>query len=397
MTKQFKIGIVGLGYRLGHVGTLFAKYHHTVKIVAYADVTDTPPGYKILQDAGIDAGKYYPTLKHMLDTQDLDLLAIGSPNFQHLDDIKLGLQYGVQMLCEKPVVTTEQQSWELAEYLQQYGTRQVFVGLVLRYSPHMQDVMDMINSGKIGDITGIEGSEHICPSHGAFFMRDWRRKDIYAGGFMLEKCCHDLDLYNMITKSRPIKVASFGGRKSFVPKNAPDHSFKGDVYVKKPSGWLGIHSAFNTETEIVDYQTALLQYKNGATLAFHTNANIHDEHRRFLIAGTKATIEGDFMRGFVKAFDARTGEKIFDKNYNHTGTKTSSMVHGHYGSDHMMVADVFKNIVDGTEPKVSVQDALVAGLVALKIDEARKTGQMLDLTDTWKKFDSYGLQNTYEL
>ena len=27
-------------------------------------------------------------------------------------------------------------------------------------------------------------------------MRDWRRYGHYSGGFMLEKCCHDLDLYN---------------------------------------------------------------------------------------------------------------------------------------------------------------------------------------------------------
>ena len=29
---------------------------------------------------------------------------------------------------------------------------------------------------------------------------------------MLEKCCHDIDFYSMITNSRPIKLASFGSR-----------------------------------------------------------------------------------------------------------------------------------------------------------------------------------------
>ncbi len=389
--QQFKIGICGLGYRLGHLGALFPKYHDNVKIVAYTDVVDTPAGLQGLHAAGVSAGTYYPNLQQMLDSEQLDLLAIGSPNFQHLADITLGLQAGVQIFCEKPVVTTEQQTWQLAASLQKYGTRQVLVGLVLRYSPHMQDVMGMIHSGQIGDITGVEGSEHIRPAHGAFFMRDWRRKDTYAGGFMLEKCCHDLDLYNMITQSRPIKIASFGGRKSFVPENAPDSDFNSDIYVQKPSGWSGIDNPFNTDADIVDYQTALLQYESGATLAFHTNLNIHDEHRRFLIAGTKATIEGDFMRGVVKAYDARTGGKIFDKNYNATDSENNSLIYGHYGADDALVADIFKNVLAGTEPLVSVKDAMIAGLVAIKLDEARKSGQMLDVTATWKKFDSYGL------
>ncbi len=32
-----------------------------------------------------------------------------------------------------------------------------------------------------------------------------------------------------------------------------------------------------------------------------------------------------------------------------------------------------------------------AGLVAMKIDEARITDRVINLTETWKKFDSYDL------
>ena len=69
----------------------------------------------------------------------------------------------------------------------------------------------------LGNIISIEASEHIMPWHGGFFMRNWRRKEKFSGGFMLEKCCHDIDFYNMIVGCRPKKVASFGGRRSFIP------------------------------------------------------------------------------------------------------------------------------------------------------------------------------------
>jgi len=40
---------------------------------------------------------------------------------------------------------------------------------------------------------------------------------------------------------------------------------------------------------------------------------------------------------------------------------------------------------------VGVIDCMEAGLVAMKIDEARTSNQIIDLTETWKKLDSYNL------
>ena len=53
-------------------------------------------------------------------------------------------------------------------------------------------------------------------------MRDWRRLEKYSGGFMLEKCCHDIDLYNGIVGDRPSRVVSFGGRNNFIPSEEPE-------------------------------------------------------------------------------------------------------------------------------------------------------------------------------
>ena len=79
------------------------------------------------------------------------------------------------------------------------------------YSQHARSVRELIKTNVLGNIISIEASEHIMPWHGVF-MRNWRRKEKFSGGFMLEKCCHDLDFYNMIVGCRPIKLVSFGGR-----------------------------------------------------------------------------------------------------------------------------------------------------------------------------------------
>jgi len=91
------------------------------------------------------------------------------------------------------------------------------------------------------------------------------------------------------------------------------------------------------------------------------------------------------VRNFYRMHDARTGERMVDKRYE---TKGSSV---HYGADEQMVADIFVHLTDGVALPVSIVDGLVAGMTAIKIDEARASRQVIDLTETWRQFDSYGL------
>ncbi|MCV6604203.1 MAG: hypothetical protein OIF34_02790 [Porticoccaceae bacterium] len=41
---------------------------------------------------------------------------------------------------------------------------------------------------------------------------------------------------------------------------------------------------------------------------------------------------------------------------------------------------------------VSILDALEAGLTAIKLDESRRTGKIIHMTELWQRFDSYRLR-----
>ncbi len=329
----------------------------------------------------------FANVETMLAETEPDLLFVGSPNSYHLAHIKAGLHAGVRIFTEKPVVTTKEDTMELAKLLAEHGTDRVMVGLVLRYSQHMVDLRAVLDD--LGPIVSLEANEHIAPYHGAFFLRDWRRMESWSGGFMLEKCCHDIDIYNMVTRSRPSKVASFGGRKSFVPQNAPDANLENEIMHHKPSIWNSTDDAFHSDGDIIDHQTALLQYESGATMTFHTNLNVPDEHRRFCVMGTHGMAEGDFVRGTLKA-TARDGSEIARHDYTKMDAARAS---SHYGADHMMVDDIAAFLRGETDSlPVGVVDALEAGLVAMALDEARISGSMIDMTATWQDFDGYGLR-----
>ena len=378
-----KVAIVGLGFRLGYLGRVFREIDPSFEIVGYVD--PAPAGMPTLDECGISPGKAYDTPEALIAGESFDLLMIGSPNHMHLEHIRLGLEAGLTVFTEKPIVTSIEESYALASLLNTHGHDRLLVGLVLRYSPLYRDLRKAQEEGRLGNVVSIEASEHIQPYHGAFFMRDWRRYGRYAGGFMLEKCCHDLDLYNGVVGARPRFVASFGGRKSFVPENAPEAAGINDlnVYHRKPSGWQGSDKVFDSDGDIIDFQTAIVEYENGVSMTFHTNLNVPDEFRRFCVIGSKGMAEGDFVRGFMDVHDARTNEKAIANTY-----KAPSSLSQHYGADEQMAEDVIAFVQTGAKQPVSAIDALEAGMLALTMDEARLARKVVDLKPVWEKFDA---------
>jgi predicted dehydrogenase len=378
-----RVGIVGLGYRLGYLAHIFtATLGEAFSVVAHVD--PEPFGLGYTEKYAIPTGRRYDTLDAMLAGEELDLLMVGSPNHMHLGHIRTGLEHGAKVFTEKPVVTSVAETLELARLIHRYGADNVMVGLVLRYAPLYVDLRRAQAEGMLGDVVSIEACEHIAPYHGAFFQRDWRRYEKWSGSFMLEKCCHDLDLYNGVMGCRPRYVASFGGRKTFIPKNAPEvHGINDmEVYHRKPGGWMAIDRVFDSDADIIDFQQAIVEYENGSSLCFHTNLNVPDEYRRFAVMGAKGMAEGDFVRNFFRVHDARTSDKLVDKVY------SSSDLSVHYGADEQMAHDIAQHLVEGTPLPVSVVNALEAGLLAMAMDDARRTHSVIDMTRTWARFDA---------
>ncbi|WP_337267211.1 Gfo/Idh/MocA family protein [Oryzifoliimicrobium ureilyticus] len=376
-----KVGIIGLGFRLGYLTYVFKAMDPSFEVVGYVD--PAPAGLPGLQEKNISVGTSYETPAELVSKEKLDLLMIGSPNHLHLEHIRIGLEAGLKVFCEKPIVTTIEDSIELAKLMAKHGPERLMVGLVLRYSPLYKDLLATQAKGTLGNIVSIEAAEHIYPYHGAFFMRDWRRYEKYSGSFMLEKCCHDLDLYNGVVGVRPERVASFGGRRTFIPSNDPRLQGVNDMtmFHSKPSGWMGTDKVFDSDADIIDYQVAIVEYANGVGMTFHTNLNVPDQFRRFAIMGSRGTAEGDFVRGYMDVTEVLSNNKVVSTKYE--ATELSQ----HYGADEQMAADIIAHVKNGIELPVSTLNALEAGILALAMDEARNRKTVVDLKPTWDRFD----------
>ena len=131
------------------------------EIVGYHD--PAPAGMAVLNEHGISAGIAYGTPEELVRAGGFDLLMVGSPNHLHLDHIRLGLEAGAKIFLEKPIVSTIEQTYEMAALLGKYGHDRLLVGLVLRYAPLYRDLIAARDSGQLGKIVSIRRPSIFSP------------------------------------------------------------------------------------------------------------------------------------------------------------------------------------------------------------------------------------------
>src|SRR5205814_2776838 len=128
----------------------------------------------------------------------------------------------------------------------------LFIGLVMRSMPIVREVIARVDGGELGDLISIDATEHLPPEHGAYLARNWRRQQAWGGSFMLDKVCHDFDIFGRIAASRPSQVASFGGRRIFTsaradaPRSYEDGSA---AYAMRDAGWMAANDAFQSDMD----------------------------------------------------------------------------------------------------------------------------------------------------
>ncbi|MEQ8266415.1 MAG: Gfo/Idh/MocA family oxidoreductase [Parvibaculum sp.] len=381
-SERYTIAVAGLGRRIATVIRNLAAAAPQIEIVAHAD--PAPTGLSMLEKRGLGAGRRYDSVDAMLAHTAPDLLMVGSPNHLHLAHISAGLGRGLRVFTEKPVVRTEEETWALARLLREHGPSSVIVGLVLRSAPLVAAVRRQLAPDRLGRLVSFEGNEHLHPEHGAFLMRDWRRHEVHAGSFLLDKCCHDFDLYRLFAGALPARVASFGGRDIFTPENEAlagrRYADGTPAYGLWRAGWNTGNSTFRSDADTMDSQVALVEYENGVRLAFHANTHAGLPQRRWYFAGTGGALEADLVTNRLTFRDA------LGLNPPETEELGASL-EGHYGSDEQMGRDLAAHLLDGKPFPVAVEDAMIAGLTVMAVDRAMREGGVVDCRPLWARLE----------
>ena len=378
-----RIAVIGLGQRIAHVLAAMRTVGWAVEVAGHAD--PSPVGLPILEAAGIAPGRAFADVAELLAAGPFDLVMIGSPNHLHFVHLEAAFAAGYPIFAEKPIVRTPEETFALARLMAERGAPPLYIGLVMRSMPIVREVIARVDGGGLGELISMDATEHLHPEHGAYLARNWRRRADWGGSFMLDKVCHDFDIFARIAGGRAAKVASFGGRRIFTHRQAglPRAYDDGEAaYAQRDAGWSAANDPFWSDMDVADHQTAIVKYDSGLTLAFHSNSHVSLQERRWYIAGTRATLIADLVRNRLMVRGALARGKPERIDY---GGVTSDL---HNGADEAMAVDLLAALEGRAAFPVTPGDSMEAGLTVMAVDQAMSEGTVVDCAPIWAAYDA---------
>ena len=143
-----KIGVLGTG---SIVGTIVQTLKGLENVERYAIASRTKERAK---EAAVEYGfeKSYGTYEELVADPEVELVYIATPHSRHYEDMRLCVEHGKAVLCEKAFTMNANQAKEIKQLAAEKG---VFVAEAIwtRYMPSRKMIQDVLDSGIIGKVS----------------------------------------------------------------------------------------------------------------------------------------------------------------------------------------------------------------------------------------------------
>ena len=322
-----------------------------------------------------------------------DIVFVMTPEWTHLNVFSKAAQADCHIFLEKPVATTAADVRKIVRLANNAKTT-IQVGFVLRYSNFYHAVKKIINDNEIGQIVMIQMNERLSLKHHSIFCRSWHRKTVYTGGFLNEKCSHDLDVMLWLKgeEHKIDKVSSFAGRHLTPPQKTPSHCRKCEID-ECPWRFIGSTSyneidgkpvqddscgdydrcVFHSDADIYDHQSVNIQFTDGTQGVFNVVTSTSIPGRDIRIFGTDGCLEGKLEEGHLLVQNYWK-----DKQPRAIPLQATD---GHGGGDEPIVKRFLESIEKQERPLSTITDGARASLLAFAADESAKKDKVIKFKD----------------
>jgi len=203
-----KVGLIGIGFMgRGHLDQYIrlAGENSSIQLTAICDIDEqkfngifTPvEGNMDIGSKSYDFSAYrlYTDYREMLEKEELDYADIALPTYLHCEAAVYALEYGVHVLCEKPMAMRAEDCRRMIAAAEDNG-KKLMIGQCLRFWPVYEYLKECVDDARYGKV--------IC----AYFFRgggtpkwsfeDWLVKRDKSGGCLLDQHVHDIDMINYL-------------------------------------------------------------------------------------------------------------------------------------------------------------------------------------------------------
>lgn len=203
--------------------------------------------------------KYYGSYEDLIQDKEVDAIYIATPNSMHLENIKMCIEAGKHVLCEKPITTNAKDAMEVFALAKEKGIFLMEAFWISMLPMHLK-ISQLIAEGTIGEV------RHIRADYG-FTVQGARRARKFdaslGGGALLDIGIYNIGFVAMILGFKPVKLQT-------------------TVHMNE----------FGTD----DFETIIFEYDNGATATMAVSIGMKME-KEGVIYGTKGSIRlPDFQK-----------------------------------------------------------------------------------------------------
>ncbi|MHA1792521.1 MAG: Gfo/Idh/MocA family protein [Promethearchaeota archaeon] len=385
-----RFGVIGTGARTNSIiNNLMKDKEKRADIVAICD--NYPPVLekyeKLIKNKLNHDVKKYTDYKELLDNGDVDAVIIGTPDFLHHEMAVAAFNAKKHVFLEKPVGINLEQMINIVRAAKKSG-KILEVGYVLRYTPFYNGIRKIVQSQEIGRTLFVNALEEY---YGAFhFYRGWWRFRKNVGGIMIQKICHDMDLWHWIF-GKPKKIVAFESLMEFKPgnwessaKNCSECDNHCPYYITDAinSRTRSDECVYNGDHDISDNTQILIQFENGMNMNMGMNFfNSRGQSDRFIrIVGSKAEITGRLSEGMVR----------IDPRFKEQGAKylqlSSIQGDGHAGGDEVQVIEFINALTENREAKAGIESAYWSSIMIMGAQLSADTGKIIDIDELTRKY-----------
>jgi len=372
---QVRIGVIGAGNR----GNMALGWHipdGSSVVVAAADIDEKR---LVWVKSEINSEAFLTRdYRDLLARNDVDAVAITSPDFTHEEIAIAAFKARKHVFCEKPLAITTESCDRILEAWQESGMKFI-VGFNLRYMNLFRVMKDIVDSGTIGEIKAA-WVRHFVGFGGDYYYHDWHSKKENCTSLLLQKASHDIDMIHWLTGHYGKKVSAFGSLDYYggdkpnnlqcptCPEKEDCVEFQSDEWRAK--GWMN-GCAFRKEIDVEDNNVVIMELDNGIKATYTQCQFTPDYFRNYAIIGTEGRMENlDDAEIVVKLRDrSKRWKNLADQVYN-----VKNAGGGHGGADPVICKDFVDMILHGKQPVATPLAGRMSVAVACAATESVRDG-----------------------
>lgn len=346
MKKQLNIGLIGFGamgkvhsYCVDNLKYYYSDLPFSAKITGVC-TTKHEKSVAVAEEYGFCIAAHNED--ELINSKDIDIIDICTPNIFHYDTIKKALKNGKHIYCEKPLCVTCEQAQEIEALSADSG---LICNIVFnnRFLAPIMRAKQLVDEGRIGRVLSFSAEYLHNSCTDTQRPAGWKQnRDICGGGVLFDLGSHVIDL-----------IYSLCGEFSSV-------SGMSQIAYSERTGGDG--SLWQTNADEAFYMTARLTCGAIGTITVSKLINGANDDLSFAIYGERGSLKFSLMQpNFLYYYDATQKPDILGGNTGYQAIECvgrypapggtfpapkapSSWIRGHVGSMYEFLNSVYSGI-----------------------------------------------------